>query len=107
MSNKIVEYIVAFFQLISVGKINTGLTFQRKRYFSTVLGGLISLFGLIFLLVMIITALYDTFSRKYIYSEVDQGSFSFDGLQSLHTLINRIDLMAEVTTTDSEFCDTQ
>jgi len=69
--NRLGTFIVNFFQFLSVGKINTGLTFNRKRYYSTLLGGIISLAGLIFLLVFVFEALIDCFSRKYYDSEVD------------------------------------
>ncbi|CDW80909.1 UNKNOWN [Stylonychia lemnae] len=93
--------------MLSPGKIQGGLHLKERREYASLTSGLISIVGIIFCFVMICIALNDCFQKKYMESDVEQGSFSFDKLQQLDKLIERLDILSEVTTTDADFCKTQ
>eukprot|EP00347_Sterkiella_histriomuscorum_P010864 403374629 len=91
-------------KFISCGKISSGLAFKGRREYTSLTASIISILGMIGLFVMIVIALDDCVKRKYMESDVEQGQFSYENLQAIDTLMNRMDIMTEVVTTIPNFC---
>ena len=94
-------------KFLACGKVNSGFYFKNRRDYASLTSGLISIFGLIFLFVMIVLALDDCFKKRYMLSDVEQGMFSYENLQEVDVFLKRINMSVEITTTIKDFCNEQ